>query len=146
MLMSVLPDRIKVLVEMHGGTIHTSACLAHRIVSNFDAKDIGVIYDPQNMVRDGFETIQLAVELLGDYFAHIHAGAHRPFPTEPDEQGTVKWSWKGCSMGEGLFDFPKMMECLRKTDYKGFISIEDFRADVPVEQRLKEGIDYLRQF
>jgi hypothetical protein len=32
---------------MHGGTIHPSASLAYRIVSNFAPEDIGVIYDPQ---------------------------------------------------------------------------------------------------
>ena len=138
------PYGIKVLVEMHGGTIHTSASLAHRIVSNFDAKDIGVIYDPQNMVQDGFETIQLALELLGDYLAHIHAGGHRPVPKEPDEKGTVTWSWPGCPMSEGLYNFPRMMECLRKVGYAGFISIEDFRGDCPAEERLRNGIDYLR--
>ncbi|MBD3182051.1 TIM barrel protein [Candidatus Poribacteria bacterium] len=134
---------IKVLVEMHGGTIHPSASLAYRIVSNFDAEDIGVIYDPQNMVKDGFETIQLAMELLGDYLAHIHAGGHKPYPTEPDEKGTVKWAWSGCPMAEGLYDFPKMIECLRKVDFQGFISIEDFRGDVSPEEKLDNGIKYL---
>jgi sugar phosphate isomerase/epimerase len=135
---------VRVLVEMHGGTIHTSASLAHRIVSNFDAKDIGVIYDPQNMVKDGYETIQLAMELLGDYLAHIHAGGHRPFPKEPDAKGTVNWAWEGCPMAEGLFDFPKMMECLRKVNFDGFISVEDFRSELSPEERLKEGITYLK--
>ena len=32
---------LKVFVEMHGGTIHPSASLAHRIVSNFAPADIG---------------------------------------------------------------------------------------------------------
>jgi sugar phosphate isomerase/epimerase len=138
------PHGIKVLVEMHGGTIHPSASLAHRIVSNFDAEDIGVIYDPQNMVKDGFETIQLALELLGDYLAHIHAGGHRPVPGEPNEKGIVTWSWRGCPMSEGLYNFPKMVECLRKVGYTGFISVEDFRGDISPEERLRNAIAYLR--
>ncbi|MFC1718190.1 sugar phosphate isomerase/epimerase family protein [Candidatus Poribacteria bacterium] len=135
---------VKILVEMHGGTIHPSASLAHRIVSNFDPADIGVIYDPQNMVIDGFETIQLALELLGDYLAHIHAGAHRPLPNEPNEKGIVTWSWPGCPMSEGLYDFSKMVECLRKMGYTGFISIEDFRGDCSPEERLGNAISFLR--
>jgi sugar phosphate isomerase/epimerase len=137
---------VKVLVEMHGGTIHPSASLAHRIVSNFDPADIGVIYDPQNMVIDGFETIQLALELLGDYLTHIHAGAHRPAPNEPNEKGVVTWSWPGCPMPEGLYDFPKLVECLRKVGYTGFISIEDFRGDCSPEERLENAISFLRSF
>ncbi len=135
---------VKVLVEMHGGTIHPSASLVHRIVSNFDAKDMGVIYDPQNMVQDGFETIQLAMELLGDYLTHLHVGGHRPFPGEPDEKGIVKWSWRGCPMSEGLYDFGKMVKCLRKVGYTGFVSVEDFRRDCSPEERLENAIAYLR--
>lgn len=137
---------VRVFVEMHGGTIHTSASLAYRIVSNFDAKDIGVIYDPQNMVKDGYETIQIACELLGDYLAHVHAGAHRPIPNGVDENGTVKWSWEACRLCEGLFNFPEMMGCLRKVNFNGFISVEDFRNDVPAEEKLKDAIDYLKKF
>ena len=136
---------VKVVVEMHGGTIQPSASLAHRIVSNFDASDIGVIYDPQNMVKDGFETIPLAIELLGDYLAHVHVGAHAPSPGDLDEQGTRHWNWSACSLAEGLYDFPKMMECLRNVDYEGFISIEDFRGGLTPEERLKEGIEYLKR-
>ena len=138
------PYGIRILTEMHGGTIYPSASLIHRVVSNFDAKDIGVIYDPQNMVRDGFETIQLALELLSDYLAHIHVGAHKPVPGAPNERGIVTWSWQGCPMSEGLYDFPKMIECLRKVGYVGFISVEDFRGDCSPEERLENAIAYLR--
>lgn len=135
---------IRILVQMHAGTIYPSASLAYRIVSNFDAKYIGVIYDPQNMVKDGFETIQIAFELLGDYLAHIHAGAHRPYPNEPNNKGIITWSWKACSLREGLYDFPKMVECLRKVNYQGFISIEDFRSDVSTEDKLRDAASYFR--
>ena len=37
---------LKVFLEMHGGTIHPSASLAYRIVSNFEPQDIGVICEP----------------------------------------------------------------------------------------------------
>jgi len=135
---------IKVLVETHGGTIHPSASLAYRIVSNFDSSHIGVIYDPQNMVSDGFETIQMAIELLGDYLAHVHAGGHKPVPNNPNEKGIVTWSWPGCRMAEGLYDFPKMVDSLRKVGYTRFISVEDFRSDCPPEEKLKDAIEFLR--
>lgn len=135
---------VKVLMETHGGTIHVSASLAYRIVSNFDAADIGVIYDPQNMVTDGYETTQLAMELLGDYLAHLHVGGHKPVSGERNEKGAVTWSYPGCPMSEGLYDFPKMMECLRKVGYENFISVEDFRSDCSPEEKLEDAIKFLR--
>ncbi|MDP6110239.1 MAG: sugar phosphate isomerase/epimerase family protein [Planctomycetota bacterium] len=136
---------VKVWIEMHGGTLHPSASLAHRIASNFDASDIGVIYDPQNMVKDGFETIQLAIELLGDYLAHVHIGAHAPSPGERDENGTVKWNWSGCPLSDGLYSMPGLFECLEQVGYDGYVSIEDFRGDLTPEQRLAEAREYLRK-
>ena len=137
------PAGVKVLVEMHGGTIHPSASLAHRIVSNFDAGDIGVIYDPQNMVKDGFETTALAIDLLGSYLAHCHVGAHRPSPGDADDRGTTKWRWEGCPLGQGLYDHPKLLACLKDAGFEGFVSVEDFR-DCPPEEKFGEAIGYLR--
>jgi len=135
---------VKVVVEMHGGTIHPSATLAYRIVSNFDPAHIGVVYDPQNMVKDGYETIQLAVEVLGQYLTHAHVGGHRPDPGERDDSGALQWVWSGCSMREGLYDYPEMFRRLRESGYSGFISVEDFRGDCSPEERLEDAITYLR--
>jgi sugar phosphate isomerase/epimerase len=134
---------VKAVLEIHGNTIHPSASMAHRIVSHFDPARVGVIYDPQNMVRDGFETTALAIKLLGPYIAHCHVGAHRPVAGEPDENGTVEWKWERCRMAEGLYHFPTMMAELRKIGYGGFISIEDFGA-VPAEEKLADAIQYLK--
>jgi sugar phosphate isomerase/epimerase len=135
---------VKIVLEIHGGTIHCSASLAHRVVSHFNPAEVGVIYDPQNMVKDGFETTALAVQLLGPYLAHCHVGAHRPLPpTEHDASGTAIWKWEGCPMADGLYHFPTLIAQLRKVGYRHFISIEDFRP-LPAEDILAEAIRYLR--
>ena len=137
---------VKIVTEMHGNTIHPSASLAYKILSNFSPNDVGVIYDPQNMVKDGYETPQIVIQLLGDYLAHCHFGAHRPVAGEKDEYGTVQWKWVGCPMGEGLFNFPTIMKILKKINYSHFISIEDFRANAenPIEAILEEDLKYLK--
>ncbi|MBT3378036.1 MAG: sugar phosphate isomerase/epimerase [Lentisphaerae bacterium] len=134
---------VKIVLEIHGNTIHPSASLAHRIVSQFDPQLVGVIYDPQNMVRDGFETTSLAIDLLREYIAHCHVGAHRPTAGEPDESGTASWKWERCRMAEGLYHFPIMLKELAAINYDGFISIEDFGSE-PVEDKLADAIQYLR--
>jgi sugar phosphate isomerase/epimerase len=95
------------------------------------------------MVIDGYETTELALELLGPYVGHVHAGGHRPVEKGKDAVGTVEWEWPGVPMGEGLYSFPRMLRKLKALGYAGFISIEDFR-ELPVEQKLREGVDYLR--
>ena len=135
---------VKIVLEIHGGTIHPSASLAHRIVQHFDPAEVGVIYDPQNMVRDGFETTALALQLLGPYVAHCHVGGHRPVAGETGTDGTVTWRWEACRMAEGLYHYPTMLAHLRRMGYEGFVSVEDFRA-VPAEEKLADAIAYLRR-
>ncbi len=135
---------VKIVLETHAGTIHPSASLAHRIVSHFDAADAGVIYDPQNMVKDGFETTALAIQLLGDYLAHLHVGGHRPVAGERDAEGTVRWSWQRCRLAEGLYNYPVLLEQLKKAGYAHFVSVEDFDEATPAEEKLAHAIAYLR--
>jgi sugar phosphate isomerase/epimerase len=135
---------VKIALEIHGYTIHPSASLAHRIVSHWSPERFCVIYDPQNMVADGYETTEIGLELLGDYVGHLHVGGHIPTSKGTDETGTTKWEWPGCSMAEGLYDYPRLLRKLKAMKYQGFLSIEDFRG-LPVEEKLREGIEYLRR-
>lgn len=135
---------IKLILEMHGNTIHPSASLAYRIVSNFSPNDVGVIYDPQNMVRDGFETPAIAVQLLGQYLTHCHFGAHRPVAGEKDENGTVQWTWERCPINEGLFNFPLIFKLLKKQNYSNFITVEDFGPQSP-EEKFSQAIAYFKK-
>jgi sugar phosphate isomerase/epimerase len=138
------PRGIKAVIEIHGGTIMVSASLAHRIVSNFDPADIGVIYDPQNMVADGFETTPLGLDLLGDYVAHLHVGGHSCVPGDRDETGSVKWSYPRCSMADGVYHYPTLIRELKKRGYDGFISLEDFSSEEPEADKVSEAITYLK--
>ena len=136
---------VKIILEIHGNTIHVSASLAHRLVSHWSPDRIGCIFDPQNMVSDGFETTEIAVELLGPYLGHVHAGGHRPVEKGRDDAtGTVEWEWPGCSMAEGLYDYRRLLKKLKAVSYRGFISIEDFRP-APLEEKLRDGIGYLKR-
>jgi len=47
-------------------------------------------------------------------------------------------------MGKGLYNYPKMMTALQESGYAGFISIEDFDPSRSEEEKLREGIRYLR--
>jgi len=140
---AVQPFGVKAALEIHGGTIHVSASLAHRIVSHWPPDRVCVIFDPNNMVHDGFETTELALELLGPYVGHVHVGGHRPVAKGVDDLGTRQWEWEGVPLAEGLYNHPRLLKKLNAINYQHFISIEDFRA-LPPEEKLKEGIEYLR--
>lgn len=137
------PYGIKVLIEIHGGTIMVSASLAYRIVSNFSPDEIGVIYDVNNMAKDGFETFRIGLELLGDYLLHCHAGGWRPVDNGRRENGSLDWEWEGCDLADSILDIPTFLADLKAVDYAGFISIEDFRQ-MDHREKLGRQIKFLR--
>ncbi len=135
---------VRGLLEIHGGTITVSAGLAFRLVSNFPPEAIGVIYDVQNMVREGYEGARLGLDVLGPYLAHVHCGGHAPQPGERDAQGTLRWGWKQSELADGLLSMPDLLAELRRVGYDRFITVEDLRADVPAEAKFAAAVRYLR--
>jgi len=138
------PHGLRTLIEIHGGTIMVSASLANRIASQFSPSEMGVIYDVNNMARDGFETFRIGMELLGDYLQHCHAGGWRPAAGVRDENGTLEWKWEACDLSDSILDIPLFISDLQAVNYDGFISIEDFRA-MDHEKKLSAQIGYLKR-
>jgi sugar phosphate isomerase/epimerase len=132
------------IIEIHGGTIMVSASLAHRIVSRFAPADIGVIYDANNMAKDGFETFRIGMELLGPYLEHCHAGGWRPVEADRRPDGTRNWKFEGCDLADSILDIPQFIADLGAVGYGGFVSIEDFRI-MDYEKKLAPQIAYLRR-
>jgi len=130
---------VKALVELHFGNICPSAGLAHRLLSHFDPRYIGAIYDPGNMVAEGLENWRMGMELLGEYLAHVHIKnqAWRVDHTGPD--GTVVWRCQAAPLREGIVNWREVLADLQAVGYDGWLSFEDFSA-VPTEQKIAENL------
>ncbi|MDH7571151.1 MAG: sugar phosphate isomerase/epimerase family protein [Armatimonadota bacterium] len=139
----VRPYKVKVAVEIHMGTLTVSASQAYLLVRHFPPEEIGVIYDFNNMTKEGFETWRMGMELLGPYLLHVHIGNHAPRPGEVLPDGTQKWVWEGVPLEKGLTDIAQGLSDLKAVGYTGFISLEDFRA-APAEEKLRDGLRYLK--
>jgi len=137
------PYGLRSLIEIHGGTIMVSASLAYRIASYFAPTEMGVIYDVNNMAKEGFETGRIGMELLGPYLQHCHAGGWRPTAGQRRADGTLEWLWEGCDLAESIISMPQFVSDLKAVGYQGFISIEDFRQ-MSHEDKLRRQIEYLK--
>lgn len=131
---------VKVVLEMHHDTIIPSASAAHRLVSDFDSKRIGVIYDSGNMVHEGYERYTLGITLLGEYLDYVHIKDARPIKPSEDKGWTVEW----CPLGEGMVNFPALMTALRSSGYQGYLSVEDFSNQHGTEEKLAHNISYIK--
>jgi sugar phosphate isomerase/epimerase len=135
--------RVQACIEMHMGNITPSAGLAHRIVSHFSPDEIGVIFDPANMVVEGMENVQMALELLGPYLSHVHA-KNVAWEKTGEENGVAKWQWKMVPIKLGQADWTTIVAALKKTGYDGWLSFEDF-SEVDTKTKLNDALVYLKR-
>ena len=135
---------VKTLLEIHMGNIMPSASAAYRIVRNFDPERLGVIFDPGNMMREGYEDWRLGMELLGPYLAHIHLKNTKWEESERRDDGTVVWKPTWCALREGLVDWADVMAQIKFCGYKGYISSENFAQVLPTREKLADDLNYLR--
>jgi sugar phosphate isomerase/epimerase len=134
--------RVQACLEMHMNIITPSAGLAHRLVSNFDPKHIGVIFDPGNMVVEGYENYQMGLELLGPYLSHVHAKNAAWMQTN-EENGVARWESRMVATRKGQTDWSKVVAALKKVGYEGWLSFEDF-SEGDTKAKLSEALGYLK--
>lgn len=131
---------VRALIEIHHRTICPSASLAHRLVSPFDPAHVGVIYDPGNMVFEGFEDPRLGLELLGPHLAHVHLKNARY--ERPEGGGVWRAAW--APLEDGVVDFRALFAALREVGYSGWLVVEDFSGVRPSREALEHNLAFIR--
>jgi sugar phosphate isomerase/epimerase len=136
---------VKICVETHMGLICASASGARRILDGLDPKTVGVIYDPGNMVTEGYEETKMGLEILGPYLAHVH-GKNGSWVKKTDVQpGEHPWtSGIASPVDEGIVDWRKVLRNLKEVGYNGYISFEDFSNVRSTEEKVKFNIGYIK--
>jgi sugar phosphate isomerase/epimerase len=131
---------VKVVIEIHHGTIVPSAGLAYRLVSSFDPAYVGVIHDAGNMVYEGFEAYRLGLELLGPYVAHVHL--KNAAWQRPSDGGVWHCTW--APLEDGVVDWPALFAALRTVGYTGWLSFEDFSQERPSVEALTYNYQFIQ--
>lgn len=147
---------IKAIVETHHQTIAPTASLAYRLVQSLDPQHVGVLYDPGNMVHEGYENHRMGLELLGPYLAHVHvknAGWYKMEAENTSDQGVLTarsdskpslstpWQCNWAPLTEGMVDWVQMVRDLRAVGYDGYYGIEDFSGTLDSKAMLKHFAD-----
>lgn len=136
---------VKGMVETHHKTIAPSAGLAHRLVSHCNPDYIGVLFDPGNMVHEGYEHFKMGMELLGPYLAHVHIKNTRWAVKGKRPDGTVAWESEWAPMTEGIVDFSKVLEYLKAVKYDGYLGIEDFSQQYKSAELLQAFAAFVKE-
>lgn len=138
---------VKADLEMHMNTITPSASAAYRLVSNFSPEYIGVIYDTGNVIYEGYETYQMAFEILGPYLDLVHIKNARWVKKEQDQKEQdqkERYQPDWAPFTDGYADFEQCFRALKKTGYDGYITFEDFSSEESSEEKIKNNISFIK--
>lgn len=135
---------IQALIELHHRSITPSSSSARLFLDGLDPKHVGVIHDVGNMVHEGYETHRLSLEMLGPFLSHVHVKNARWFPVKYLKDRTVEWKCDWAPIHKGIIDLRALFRALNSIGYDGWIGLEDFSSERPVDHRLKENLTYLK--
>lgn len=136
---------VRVLVELHHRTITASASSAIRLVDGLDPARIGVIHDLGNLVIEGHEDFLAAFQMLGPYLAHVHVkNVLWQKKDTPGFDGSARWEHCWAPLRAGQADIEAYFDALAQHGYDGWVTLEDFSTELPLEQRTRDNLDYVR--
>jgi sugar phosphate isomerase/epimerase len=135
---------VQALVELHHRTITASAASALRLVDGLDPRHVGVIHDIGNLVIEGWEDPAAGLDMLGDYLAHVHVKnvAWHAVGTRPD--GSTHWTEDWATLRDGQADIAGYFGALHRHGYDGWVTVEDFSTALPLAERTRDNLAYLR--
>ncbi|NLU53356.1 MAG: sugar phosphate isomerase/epimerase [Clostridiaceae bacterium] len=136
---------VRVNIEIHMNTIIPSASAAYRLVSGFNPQNIGIIFDPGNMVHEGFENYKLGLELLGEYLAYVHVKNAAWVKKETTKNGSDIYQPVSVPLTKGFANLEKLMAVLHELGYDGYISVEDFSNEEDTLTKLRNNLAYLKK-
>ncbi|TVY06980.1 sugar phosphate isomerase/epimerase family protein [Paenibacillus cremeus] len=135
---------VKCIIETHHQTISPSAGLAHRLVSRFDPNHIGVLFDPGNMIHEGYENFRMGLELLGPYLTHVHIKNTGWKKTETRADGSQAWTSYWEPNMEGIVDWKQVLGDLKSVGYDGYLGVEDFSCKYGSKELLHKYVQQVR--
>lgn len=134
---------VKGLLETHHGTIAASASATLRLVEEFDPDTIGVLYDPGNMVHEGYENYRMGMELLGPYLAHVHVKNAVWQPDGEASDGSAAWKASWQPIRRGIVPWSQVIEDLKAVGYDGYLGVEDFSGEYASKDMLMRFSAYM---
>ena len=125
---------IRILVELHWGTMMSSFTAADQLLAGLDPACIGITFDPANMVVEGREDWEFGIERNQNWIANVHVknAAWTRF--------AAGWRWHWTPLQEGMVDWRELIALLEGVGYTGDYAIEDFLAP---RQDKRLAIEYL---
>jgi sugar phosphate isomerase/epimerase len=135
---------VKIVLEIHMDTIIASPSSAYRLLEDCDPQFIGLIFDPGNLVFEGYEDYLKSFQLLKAYIAHVHIKNGCLIEDGKDSFGAEKYKRVSTPLKKGMANLPELFSVMKKTGYDQTISVEDFSNEGKTIDKLVSNLEYLK--
>lgn len=139
-----LDSGVRVCVETHPRNITPSASAARRLLDGLDPEAVGVIFDPGNMVTEGYEDTRMGLDILGPYLAHVHVKNSAWYERTDAGNDDHPWQARAVSLDGGIIDWLKVLSDLEAVGYAGYLSFEDFSDSRDGDEKVRFNIDHMK--
>ena len=102
-------------IENHSGSMAMTAHQTVQIVTSVNKENVGILYDPANLIIYGSPDYRLSFKQQAEYIRHVHIKDDNVF-----EQG----GYLPVLMGEGFIPWTEIIPLLKDSGYDGFLSVE----------------------
>lgn len=110
-----------------------------QFLNDLPARNLGVNFDPANMILYGSGDPIAAVRTLGRHIRHVHLK-----DAMPSEKPMLEWGVQ-TPLGEGDVNFEEFLVALNDVGYKGPLAIEQ-ESRAPKAEDIRSAIEYICQF
>lgn len=130
---------VKLLIEPAPTTLVPGPVLGCQSLDHLVQDNVGIVYDPGSLAREGWVDPRLAVSLLGPLLRHVHVKNLEP----RHELGT--WRWFPATLSAGIVDWKDVLQALDTVEYRdwfvldhlsGATSLQVLLGDVALLRRL----------
>jgi sugar phosphate isomerase/epimerase len=135
---------VRPCLELHMGNFYPSASGAMALLQGIPPEDVGVLYDPANMISDGWEVPKVALNVLGPYLAEVHVKNSRWIPGAT-ENGVTIWKTEPADLENGCVNWIEVIAQLKAQGYNGWLIEEGHTAGRESYQRLKLAYELLKK-
>jgi L-ribulose-5-phosphate 3-epimerase len=104
-------------IENHDGTMADDATRTAKIWRAVDRPNVGIIYDPANLTRDGKEEFPRSLAIQAEGIRHVHVKDYVFSPDFPNGRCAVV-------LGEGEIPWRRILRQLYERGYRGDLSLE----------------------
>jgi sugar phosphate isomerase/epimerase len=134
---------VRAVIEIHMHRVAPSMSKAMMILEGLDPRYVGIIWDPGNQVVEGFEPYEMALDIAGDYLAEIHI-KNMEWLIKSNGFEFTEWECKPTTLRKGIVNWPLLMKILKDREYKGWLFFEDFSTELPLDERMKDNVSWIK--